>query len=733
MLQILKSILKILTVFLVLATTVYSSEKKGTALVLSGGGARGGAQISVLRELERQNIKIDYIIGTSIGAVIGGLYATGYTPDEIESMMVNADWEELMASSNFYNRDKMFIDQKKYYDRKLINLRFNDYKFEMPKAISNGYRFSEFLQDKILLSDFAFESDFDKLKIPFRAVSLDIVRGKPYIFKNGDLMSAMRASATVPLRFTPVELDSMILVDGGPVANIPFEQAKQEFNPAHIIVVNTTSDKFTYEDLNNPVNIADQVVSVLMKSNIEEAKAGSDFYIEPDLRHLGNTDFDKMDSIINIGKKAVEKIDFSKLSKNIVLNNNSTKSKEYTLNDITISGNLNTDDMLILSSLNISKGEKVTGKDIFNLWQSIYSTELFSQVRVVPKISDDNKLDLLIDVEEKGTQLLLLGLRIDNERNTQIELDLVRENFLNTGTRTLLGAAVGSRNQKLIWSISNPRVLNLPINFNFTAYYNNTLYRTYSQETVKRNNYNRKLDGEYKVQNFGFNVATGTNFDKTGKINFGFQLEQQRAYNLDSEPNEYKNVSTFFIRTLIDSKNKSNFATQGTLIDLNFESNLLSLENDVNFSKLEFVLDAYVSPLSDFTINPFFMFGLGDKTTPLAEFWGLGGQDMFYGMREFERIGRQIFVSSLELRYKLPFEIFFDTYASFRYDIGGVWSVPEQIKFSNLRQAIGGSISFDTPIGPAAFSLGNSFYLLDNPDRVIFGPLLGYFAIGINL
>ncbi|MER3329695.1 MAG: BamA/TamA family outer membrane protein, partial [Candidatus Kapaibacterium sp.] len=246
--------------------------------------------------------------------------------------------------------------------------------------------------------------------------------------------------------------------------------------------------------------------------------------------------------------------------------------------------------------------------------------------------------------------LVLLGARIDNERNTQVEIDLIRENFLNTGTRTLLGAAVGDRNQKFIWSVSNPKVLNLPINFNFTAYYNNTIYRTYSQEEVQKNKYTRSQNGDYKVQNFGFSVATGTNFDKSGKINFGFQLEQQRAFNLDVAPNEYKNVSTFFIRTLIDSKNKSNFATQGTLIDLNFESNLLSLENDVNFSKLEFVLDAYVSPASDFTLNPFIMFGLGDKTTPLAEFWGLGGQDMFYGMREFERIGRQIFVSSLEFR-----------------------------------------------------------------------------------
>jgi NTE family protein len=729
----LKSLFKILLVILISSSTIFAAEKKGTALVLSGGGARGMSQIGVLREIERQNVKIDYIVGTSIGAVIGGLYAVGYTPDEIEDMMVKADWDDLLAASNFYNRDKMFIDQKKYYDRKLINLRFDDFKFQVPQAISNGYKFSEFLQSKILSSDYPFTSDFDNLKIPFRAVSLDIVKGKPYVFKNGDLMTAIRASITVPLRFTPVELDSMILVDGGPVANIPFEQAVEEFNPKHIIVVNTTSDIFTYDDLNNPVNIADQIVSVIMKSNEDMAKEKSDIYIEPNLLGIFNSDFIQLDTIIARGKQAAGVMDYSKLPKGKIKGSDYNENKDYMLNDIMVKGNNRTDDRLILSELHVNKGEIISSTDLFNLWQSIYSTELFSQVRVVPMIVDSNKIDVMVEVKENGTQLVLLGARVDNERNTQVELDIIRENFLNTGTRALLGASFGARNQKFVWSISNPKVLSLPINFNFTAYYNNILYRSYSPESLTNNNYNREQNGEYKVENYGFNVATGTNFDKAGKINFGFQLEKQRAYNLESEPNEFKNVSTFFIRTLIDSKNKSNFATQGTLIDLNFESNLLSLENDVNFSKLEFVLDAYVSPLSDFTVNPFVMFGLGDKTTPLAEFWGLGGQDMFYGMREFERIGRQIFVSSLEFRYKLPFEIFFETYASFRYDAGGIWDVPEQIKFSNLRQGIGGSLSFDTPVGPANFSLGNSFYFLKNPDRVIFGPLLGYFAIGINL
>jgi len=123
----LNKLINILLLVVLLTSNIIAKEKSGTVLVLSGGGARGVAQIGVLRELENKNIKIDYIVGTSIGAVIGGLYASGYSPDEIENMIVNADWDDLLTTSNFYNRDKMFIDQKKYYDRKLINLRFDNY------------------------------------------------------------------------------------------------------------------------------------------------------------------------------------------------------------------------------------------------------------------------------------------------------------------------------------------------------------------------------------------------------------------------------------------------------------------------------------------------------------------------------------------------------------------------------------------------------------------------------
>jgi NTE family protein len=124
--------------------------------------------------------------------------------------------------------------------------------------------------------------------------------------------------------------------------------------------------------------------------------------------------------------------------------------------------------------------------------------------------------------------------------------------------------------------------------------------------------------------------------------------------------------------------------------------------------------------------------GFGDKTLPLSQQYSLGGQNSFFGMRDYEFRGRQIFLSSLEYTAQLPFDIFFDTYFRFRYDLGSTWEEQEQIRFKDLRHGIGGSVSFDTPIGPADFSVGRSFlFIKDLPDNPIsWGDVLFYFSIG---
>jgi NTE family protein len=135
------------------------------------------------------------------------------------------------------------------------------------------------------------------------------------------------------------------------------------------------------------------------------------------------------------------------------------------------------------------------------------------------------------------------------------------------------------------------------------------------------------------------------------------------------------------------------------------------------------------------TVVPRLKIGFGDETMPLSEQFLLGGMDSFFGMRENEFRGRQIFLASLMYRIKLPFKIFFNTYLKIRYDLGSTWEVRSQIRFRDMRHGIGGVVSFDTPIGPADFAIGRSFLLRkDLPENpLVWGDVLFYFSIGYRV
>jgi NTE family protein len=274
------------------------------ALVLSGGGARGLAQIGVIQMLEQAGIPIDYIAGTSMGAVIGGLYAAGYTANQLDSIVNHVEWNSLISSISDKERSEMFLDQKLENDHGPGILRFQDFKFVVPEAISAGNKFSALLQELLWNSPFHAWESFDELKIPFRAIATNIINGKAIILKQGDLVTALKASATIPLRYTPVRMDSMLLVDGGIVANVPVEAARSEFGADIVIAINTISPLLSGNELDKPWAVADQVVSILMRDREQNSLKQADIVISPQLDERKNTDFSAIHQLIEAGRTA---------------------------------------------------------------------------------------------------------------------------------------------------------------------------------------------------------------------------------------------------------------------------------------------------------------------------------------------------------------------------------------------------------------------------------------------
>jgi len=848
------------------------------ALVLSGGGARGIAQIGAIQYLEQHGIPIDYVVGTSIGAIIGGLYASGYSGDELDSIVKGIDWQNLVSISSENERNDIFLDQKLDYDRSILTLRFHDLNFVVPEAVSEGNNFTTLLQHLFWHAPYLPVNDFNKLKIPFRAVATDLNYGKSIVLSSGNLIRAIRASATLPLRYTPVRIDSMVLVDGGVLANMPIEAA-QEFKPDIIIAVNTTSPLHTAEELNKPWNVADQVVSLLMKRYSEHTTHKADITILPDLGNRSNIDYSHLDSLIEEGYSATnktmptlmalydsllneslsktladnsiafgtnmrpleiinktptgaetvhifdntniddmahyintlnndtaiaglditvresergkvmtitqnpatiikkvqcEKCPFSidtvfavpivyygekteaELHKKVkkILGNNglglygisemrfdektgimNIKLSPGIINDVTVHSEKESVVHLVNSLLNIKEMPVYSIEEFTRRWETMLGSGLFLSASVRIEENGGNGYTAIVDIKEKPNQALQLGIRVDNERNAQAGLDLIYNELFGLGMRTSLRLVAGARNQQIQFLTRSQSLFGTQANIKASMYADwHYVYLYGNTPDLPKAQFSRFREGEIIEQRLGARLWLGHRVGRDGELFSNIRLEQQRLYSVmeNGELPHFRPLGSIKFGARFDSEDKTDFPTSGRVLDMSLETTVLTGANFHSFSKVSFFTRA-TRNIGFFTIRPSLRFGFADNTAPVPEFFTIGGEDLFFGVREDDRRGRQIAQGSMETRFTMPFKLFFDTYCSFRYDIGSVWETFQSIKLGTLRHGVGMQVGVDTPIGPAKFSAGRSFYFLSNPDGAVWGPILGYFSIGVRM
>jgi NTE family protein len=262
-----------------------------TCLVLSGGGARGFAHIGVLKVLERERVAVDCIVGTSMGAVIGSLYASGLDADEIEQALAAIDWPEVLKDEPA-RTDRPLRSREQ--DRTFLvgaAIGYRDGHFGIPRGLVRGQRFGLLLRGLLLPS--AGAEDFDQLPTPFRAVATDLETGIMQVLADGDLPSAVRASMAVPGAMPPVERDGRLLIDGGAVSNLPVSVAR-DIGATRIIAVDISAPLRPLAELTTPLAITDQMVTTMMRRQTEAEIAAlryADLLIAPRLDAIGSLDF----------------------------------------------------------------------------------------------------------------------------------------------------------------------------------------------------------------------------------------------------------------------------------------------------------------------------------------------------------------------------------------------------------------------------------------------------------
>ena len=279
----------------------WQPARKSVGLALSGGGARGIAQIGILKALEEKHIPIDAIAGTSIGSIVGGLYSSGYSAKEIEKISQNLNWDVLTSLNNSAPRKQLFLGQKWVRDRATVSLRFDGLNLMIPKSLSSAQDLATTLDLLALNAPYHPIQSFESLRTNYRAVAADLVSGKRVLIQKGSVSEAMRASSTVPLLFMPVKINDHELVDGGLVSNLPVD-ALDSLNVDIKVALNTMGTLYhSHQDLNLPWKTADQVIGILMIKQNSLQLSHADMVITPELGAHESANFSNLDTLLSLG------------------------------------------------------------------------------------------------------------------------------------------------------------------------------------------------------------------------------------------------------------------------------------------------------------------------------------------------------------------------------------------------------------------------------------------------
>ena len=294
----------IVSLLMLTLSVIPSNSRLKVGVVLSGGGAKGMAHIGVLKVLEQNGIPIDYIVGTSMGSIIGGLYAIGYSPDQLDSLVRAQDWTTLLTDKTA--RSEQTLSEREDDARYLYSLNFGkNLKGSLPQGIMSGRNLDKMF--KKLTIGYHQAVDFDSLTTPFACVATNAVNGSEYVFHSGVLAQAMRASMAIPGAFSPVRIDSMVLVDGGLVNNFPADVAKAMGADVLIGVV-FQNKKVTASDMSSVGQILNNIVNVETRKKLSDNQAICDLVLHVDTRGLAVADFTPaaVDSLIRYGTETAQ-------------------------------------------------------------------------------------------------------------------------------------------------------------------------------------------------------------------------------------------------------------------------------------------------------------------------------------------------------------------------------------------------------------------------------------------
>lgn len=708
-------------------TLFADTEREGRlALVLSGGGARGGAHVGVLKILEEHGITPDIVVGTSFGALVGGLYATGYSANEIEKMLTDSELVTLFQQ--FSPRESRSFQRKKDDDNLLVKfrLRLEGTNVILPNSLVSGHRLRLWLADRF--RDRHESTTFQNLNVEFRTVTTNLLDGSEVVLADGPIEDAIYASMAVPGVMVGLEKGDALLVDGGMANNLPISVAKQ-LGATHVIAVDVGTPFYNKEEINTTFQAVDQIARLLTRGNTERTIANIDqntLLISPDLDGVTTLAFDQIQEAITAGELSASVLreeieEFKSLSSENRIDTIATTpiGTDYIVPMIS-SINIASDSALgdsylrshIFTEVNSPLNEALLDRDITRL----YGTELFDRVDY-RTIYSDNQIAIDIDAHEKrGRGFIQFGITLDEDfkesRNYSASVAYTKTQLNRWGADWRSQLSIGE-SRTLETEFYQP--------FGRLSEYFMSANSSYVRDRIDLSGENEKKGFE-NIDGFGFELEFGRHFGNWGRLSLSqSHLKIFSSSELLSNVDLGSTELSFERDTLDDPA----FPTQGERVVIN-NSWTKPIFSDNSADEQTLTIDA-----SKFFTRNRDTFGLwATFATNYVDEAGLGelsagGFLNLSGFDEDELNGHHLAILR-GLYYRRisgnPLSNFYDIplYLGASVEYGNLWEKNEDISFSDTKLAGSLFIGGNSVIGPLFFGLG----MTENSERAL------YFSVG---
>ena len=679
------------------------------ALVLSGGGAKGYAHLGVLRVLEKEDIKIDYIAGTSIGALVGTLYSIGYSVDEIEKVLDNLNIESFLESGA--DLTGLDLDKKETLKKYSFYINFdNELNYSLPK----GFRETEelYLVVKNLLKNYENTKNFNNFPIPLRVVATNLNTGETKSFSEGDIAKILTASMAIPTIFEPVEVNGALYVDGLVSRNLPVEEAYDM--GADLVIASDVGTPVVKKDNYNILSVLNQMIAIQSSYITKDSKEKATILISPDIKNISATDTTKRRDLIKLGEVATQ----SQIAKLREFPKNSSDNKRTKVQK-------EKEDYFVINKIEYDpKFDKNTIDILNNIFKNLLNKPI-SENNIEKKIVDvynSKYMDKLYYTIEDGV------LHLDGEKG---HLNRVGVGFnyqtgygttFNVGTDLFFNGKFGN---------------NINLNFKFGDYLGAdlgtlTYYGIRNRFGILTNiGYNespfflydkRRKTAKFMNREAYLNIGVFNQPSNNSMISYGIlsklsSLKQDTGGSLSQNLEYSENQAKTYLRFKYDNLDSISNPMRGIKADLiyNFASSIgksksnlygpaYSIEGYIPInSKSSFVYGLNLASLRGDRIRADQRIRLGGMYTNIDN-----NEFEFYGLNYQEKQVKDLISLTLGFKHKIVYSLYFNTkfnIATFTED--NPLNNNDSRLWKNYSKGLGISISYDSPIGPIEFSVSS--------------------------